>query len=306
MLNDQCPQDRAGSRSALFKREAPASRSDRRSDPSRPGARPPGPGPGPWPRTLPICVTPAAAGAGGGTLGDGAADVVLLLQVVGAVALGGDGAAHETWRGGRGGLVTDPSGRVTVPSGLGPPSRARPPPGSPEGGGGLAPSRGAGSGPREAPQGPHLSGGGSSPPAGSLQGAPRDKGPAWTHLRCRPRRWRGPPGPPSCRRCASGRRSRGRAPSCSGRPPWPRTGHLERATRVREGHAGEGRPCARPGTRRSPSPITWLRAGPEEPPDGVHDPIQPGGQDRAPPPAPHPSRGLTQMGPRTPTCQAIL
>lgn len=55
------------------------------------------------PRACCSCHKGAVAGHAGSrgqrTLRDGASDMVLLFEVVGAVSLGRDGAAHETWRG---------------------------------------------------------------------------------------------------------------------------------------------------------------------------------------------------------------
>lgn len=55
----------------------------------------------PFPPTLEHCAShpgSPASNAGGGTLRDGAAQVVLLFEVVRAVVLGWDGTAHETWQ----------------------------------------------------------------------------------------------------------------------------------------------------------------------------------------------------------------
>lgn len=57
----------------------------------------------------------------GGTLRDGAAHVVLLLEMVGAVSLRRDGAAHEPWERGEGIAAGPPASPGQGGQGLQPP-----------------------------------------------------------------------------------------------------------------------------------------------------------------------------------------
>lgn len=82
---------------SLQMRNAPSPWSDLTWVPVALGSTPPVPVPPPPPLAVMSPQRPWGTREGAGTLRDGAADVVLIFQVVGAVSLGGDGAAHETW-----------------------------------------------------------------------------------------------------------------------------------------------------------------------------------------------------------------